>query len=194
MSSLLGSKLGTALTWPLMGIIINVLDWRWAFHISATLSFVFAIVWLRIVADSPEKHPNIAKAEQQFIEDSLEALITKKKDFPPISKMFKSRPFYALVFLHFSDVWGVFFLLTSAPMFMNQVLKYDLKHAGIVSSFPYIARLVFGFIFGLFGDHLMQRGVGATKIRKLFCIFCKRPLYECQSASICNSIISLKRT
>lgn len=173
MSSLLGSKLGTALTWPLMGIIINVLDWRWAFYITATLSFVFAIVWLRVVADSPEKHPNITKTEQQFIEESLELLITKKKDFPPVSKMFKSRPFYALIFLHFSDVWGVFFLLTSAPMFMNQVLKYNLKHAGIVSSFPYIARLVFGFIFGLFGDHLMQRGVSATKIRKLFCIFCK---------------------
>jgi len=82
-------------------------------------------------------------------------------------------PFYALLYLHFSDVWGVFFLLTSAPMFMRQVLKFDLHDAGIVSSFPYLARLIFGFAFGAIGDYLIGRGMHPTKLRKIFCLFCK---------------------
>lgn len=176
-SSLLGAKLGTALTWPLMGLIIEILNWQWAFYITALLSLILSIFWLKFVADSPEKHPKISRAEKEFIEESLELVLTKKQDFPPYVKMFRSKPFYALAFLHFSDVWGIFFLLTSAPMFMSQVLEYDLKDAGIVSSFPYIARLIFGFIFGAAGDYLMKKGLSPTKIRKLFCIFCEFLLF-----------------
>lgn len=173
MSSMLGSKLGTALTWPLMGLITDVFGWQWAFYVTALLSFIVSILWYKIVADSPEKHLHISSSERKLIEDSLALVIAKKQDFPPIMKMAKSMPFYALLFLHFSDVWGVFFLLTSAPMFMSQVLKFDLKDAGFASSLPYFARLVFGFSFGFAGDYLMSRGVGATKIRKIFCVFCE---------------------
>lgn len=172
-SSLLGAKLGTALTWPLMGLVIQMLNWRWAFYITAITSMVVSILWFKVVADSPEKHPQITRAEREYIDRSLEQILSKKSELPPIAKMMKSMPFYALTFLHFSDVWGVFFLLTSAPMFMSQVLKFDLKNAGIVSSFPYIARLISGFAFGAAGDYLMKKGVSATKIRKYFCIFCE---------------------
>lgn len=173
MSSLLGAKLGTALTWPLMGFIIELVNWQWAFYFTAILSLLLSIFWWKIVAASPQTHPKISKSEKAYIEDSLEMLLANKQELPPYSKMFKSKPFYAFLFLHFSDVWGVFFLLTSAPMFMNQVLKYDLKDSGIVSSFPYFARMIFGFIFGAIGDYLMKSGHSATKIRKTFCIFCK---------------------
>lgn len=174
-SSLLGSKLGTAVTWPLMGLITEICGWRWAFYFTAFVSLLVAVLWYKIVADSPEKHPEISRSEKEFIESSLGTVIAKRHELPPIMKMLKSLPFHALVLLHFSDVWGVFFLLTSAPMFMSQVLKFNLKDAGLASSLPYIARLVFGFLFGAIGDHLMRRGVGATKIRKIFCIFCKGP-------------------
>lgn len=172
-SSMLGSKLGIAVTWPLMGFITSVFGWEFAFYVTALIGFLVSYLWFNIVADSPEKHPTISKSEKEFIEDSLGLVIAKKREFPPLMKMLKSSPFYALLFLHFSDVWGVFFLLTSAPMFMNQVLKFDVKNAGLVSSLPYIARLFCGVAFGAFGDFLMSRGMGATKIRKLFCIFCK---------------------
>lgn len=178
-SSLLGAKLGTALTWPLMGLIIEVFNWRWAFYITAMLSLAVSIFWFKIVADGPEKHKDISKAEKEYIEDSLsslELIVSKKQSFPPITQMMKSMPFYALVFVHFSDVWGIFFLLTSAPMFMNQVLKFDIKNAGFVSSLPYIARFISGFAFGALGDFLMKQGVSSTRIRKSFCILCKRTI------------------
>lgn len=172
-SSLLGGKLGIALTWPLMGLITYYSNWQAAFYITAALSFVFAIVWWKVVADSPEKHPEISKTERDLIEESLELITTKKQQFPPVFEMLQSMPFWALLFLHFSDVWGIFFLLTSTPMFMSQVLKFDLKHSGLVSSFPYLAQLATGFLFGAAGDYFARKGVGATKLRKIFTIFCE---------------------
>lgn len=179
--------MGTALTWPLMAFVIETFDWQCAFYVSAMLSLVVSIFWFRIVADGPETHLKISKAEREYIEDSLSSLdliVARKKSFPPIVQMMKSMPFYALVFLHFSDVWGVFFLLTSAPMFMNHVLKYDLKNAGMISSFPYIARFIFGFIFGAVGDYLMKKGISPTKIRKSFCVFCKMSLISTSFVNI----------
>lgn len=174
-SSLLGAKLGAAITWPLMGLITEIFNWQCALYVTAFLSFVVSIVWFQIVADSPDKHPEISISEREYIEDSLEQVISKSQDLPPVVMMMRSRPFYAFLFLHFSDVWGVFFLLTSAPMFMSQVLKFDLKHSGLMSSIPYIARMISGFIFGLIGDNFIKKGVSPTQIRKTFCIFCKIP-------------------
>lgn len=162
-----------------MGVITDVFGWQYAFYVTALLSLIVAVMWFNIVADSPEKHPMISKAERDYIDDSLGLVIAKRRDFPPIVEMMKSMPFYALLLLHFSDVWGVSFLLTSAPMFMSQVLDFDLKGAGFASSLPYIARLIFGFVFGLIGDYFVSRGVGSTKIRKVFCIFCEYTDREC---------------
>lgn len=97
-----------------------------------------------------------------------------RKEFPPVSEMFKSKPFYALLLLHFSDVWGMYFILTSAPMFLSQVLKYDLKDVGMLSSLPYIIRMICAIIFGGIGDLLWSKKImSTTRIRKVFCIFCE---------------------
>jgi MFS transporter, ACS family, solute carrier family 17 (sodium-dependent inorganic phosphate cotransporter), other len=173
LTSLTGAKLGTAFTFPLMGFIVENMGWRCGFYVTAVCSLAFALIWFNIVADSPEKHSSISKTEQEFIENSHDKLITNRSSFPPITKMLTSLPFYALMFLHFSDTWGSFFLLTSAPMFMSQVLKFELKNAGLVSCFPYLARLVSGFLFGIIGDHLSSQGYNPTKLRKYFCILCK---------------------
>lgn len=161
------------MTWPLMGYIITAFGWECAFYVTAFLCFIISYFWHEIVADSPDKHPLITKAEKEFIEDSLSLVKAKKEVFPPIVQMFKSPPFYALLFLHFSDVWGVFFLLTSAPMFMKQALHFDIKDSGLLASLPYFARLLCGIMFGLLGDYLKSRGMQSTTIRKLFCIFCE---------------------
>jgi len=172
-SSLLGSILGTSLTWPLMGIIIEKLNWQCAFYVTAALSAIVAVLWFQVVSDSPDKHPTITRAERAMIQKSI-SVNGNKKELPPVRKMFRSSPFYALLLLHFSDVWGLFFLLISMPMFMSQVLKFDLKSAGFLSSLPYIARFMFGFAFGAAGDYLRKHGIlSVTSIRKLFCVFCE---------------------
>jgi ACS family sodium-dependent inorganic phosphate cotransporter len=166
--------LGTAVTWPLTGIITEIYGWKWAFYIAAIVTAIVAILWFYAIADCPEKHKTISKDERSFIEKSLEVTFSTKRDFPPISQMAKSMPLHALVWLHFGEVWGVFFLLTSAPMFMTHVLKFDLKNAGLLSSLPYISRLIFGFLFGMTGDIIRSRNIlSVTQIRKIFCIFCK---------------------
>lgn len=173
-ASLFGSSLGTAFTFPLMGFITNNYSWKIAFYVTAIITLIISLLWFHVVADSPDKHISITHAERNLIEESLGLNVISRREFPPVSEMFKSKPFYALLWLHFSDVWGIYFILTSAPMFLSQVLKYDLKDVGMISSLPYIIRMASAIFFGGIGDFLWsQKIMSVTRIRKVFCIFCE---------------------
>lgn len=93
---------------------------------------------------------------------------------PPFLSLLTSLPFLALMVLHYGNLWGLYFLITAAPTFMNEVLGFNLAHAGILASLPYLARLFAGFIFGSIGDSLRgNQMMSVTMIRKSFCLFCK---------------------
>lgn len=170
----MGGIFGTVVTWPLTGIIIESLGWRFAFYIPALLTFGLSGLWLYFVSDSPQNHPRISKAEKDLIEKSLGSSLSAKKSWPPMSQMLTSMPFYSLLLLHFGNVWGLFFLLTAAPKFMTEVLQFNLAKAGILSSLPYLARLIAGFAFGGIGDLIRSKNImSVTTIRKSFCLFCK---------------------
>lgn len=40
---------------------------------------------------------------------------------PPYLSMLASPPFWALLMLQFGNMWGMYFLLSAAPKFMNEV-------------------------------------------------------------------------
>lgn len=68
-------------------------------------------------------------------------------------------------------------LLTSGPMFLSEALGFDIKSSGGLAAIPYLARLIFGLIFGAIGDCLRSKDViSTTMLRKGFVIFCKSSL------------------
>lgn len=176
MSALLGGVFGTVCTWPATGWIVERFGWRFAFYVPGFLGLVISLLFFYFVSDSPANHPRITKSERDLIEKSIGSSVTsgKKSAWPPMCEMLASPKFYALLVLHFGNVWGLFFLITAAPKFMSEVLKFNLTEAGILSSLPYLFRLMFGFIFGSIGDIIRHRNwLTVTATRKTFCLFCK---------------------
>lgn len=87
--------------------------------------------------------------------------------------MLTSVPFWALLFLHYGHIWGMYFLLTAAPKFMNEVLGFNLASAGFIASVPYLVRLFTGPLFGVLGDFIKSRQLISTvMVRKGFTLFC----------------------
>lgn len=86
----------------------------------------------------------------------------------------KSIPFWALILLHYGHIWGMYFLLTAAPKFMNEVLGYDVSASGFLASVPYLVRLFTGIMFGAIGDYLnTKQWISQNLIRKGFCLLCE---------------------
>jgi ACS family sodium-dependent inorganic phosphate cotransporter len=100
--------------------------------------------------------------------------VSTEKRFLPLGKVFTSIPFIALLILHYGSLWGLFFLMNAAPMFMVQALNFNLSKAGFVAALPPLARLIAGFIFGSIGDLIRSKKIfSVTTVRKSFCLFCK---------------------
>lgn len=175
MSTLFGTDIGTVITWSLCGVLIETVGWQWAFYVPAALIAAFVVVWYFVVFDTPAEHPRILPTERQYIEESLTGLRAGLKSWPPMWSIVKSLPFWSLLVLHYAHIWGMYFLITAAPKFMNEVLGFDLSASGFLASVPYLVRLVTGIGFGALGDYMRVRpSISQLWVRKGFCIMCKR--------------------
>lgn len=173
-AALLGGNLGTVVTFQLGSIIMVDYGWISVYYGIAAVTLVVTLAWVLLVTDRPAQHPRISRTELEYIEQHLGKNVSKKKAVPPYGKMLLSVPYWALIILHYGSLWGLFFLLTTAPEFMNKVLKFDFKDSGFMGSLPHLARFLAGFGFGYIGDVLRQRQwMSPTAIRKVFCLFCK---------------------
>lgn len=132
-SALLGGLLGTVFTWMSLGIIIENYGWKYGFYIPAAISLLFTFLWYILVTDSPECHSTIQKRELEFIQNSLGSTVSNAKQFPPILRVLSSPPFLALLLLHYGSLWGLFFLMNAAPIFMVQALNFNLSKAGFLA-------------------------------------------------------------
>lgn len=173
-STLLGGLLGTVFTWSTLGIVIENFGWKFGFYIPSVIALILTFLWYMIVADSPEVHSTISKDEREFIQNSLGNSVSKQKQFLPLGQILTSIPFLALLLLHYGSLWGLFFLMNAAPMFMVQALNFNLSKAGVLAALPALARFLVGFAFGAIGDRIRRKNIcSVTTVRKSFCLFCK---------------------
>lgn len=69
--TLIGGTLGTVVTWPVAGFLMQHLGWAWAFYLPALFTLAITFVWYYCVYNAPAQHPAISAAEREYIERSL---------------------------------------------------------------------------------------------------------------------------
>ncbi|KAI4456599.1 solute carrier family 17 [Holotrichia oblita] len=78
---------------------------------------------------------------------------------------------------------------------MSEVLGFNLGHSGVLASLPYLARMLFGFVFGFIGDFIRKRQwLSVTTTRKFFVIFSHiipGIFLIAQTISGCNSTLAV---
>lgn len=196
MAALLGGNLGTVVVWQASGFLINKFGWEFAFYAVAALTLSIVLAWAFLISDTPRTHSRINPNEIEYIEQSLAGNVTEEKviqinisikfiwqtfkfsfiqAIPPYFAIAKSIPVWSLALLHYGNVWGLFVLLNTAPLYMKHVLKFDLANTGVLASLPHLSRFLIGFMFGFIGDILRRnKCISLSMTRKVFCIFCMK--------------------
>lgn len=115
-----------------------------------------------------------------------------KQTWPPIGSIVTSVPAWCLLLLQFGNLWGLFFLLTAAPKFVNEILGFELGGTGVLASLPYLARWLSSIGWAVLGRRMHDScGWRLVNLRKFFCVFCKkftrwrRVLKKCLNVCIC---------
>lgn len=164
-----GAQLGTVIGMPISGILCQygfAGGWPSVFYVFGAAGCLWFIAWLFLCYDTPAKHPRISMAEREYIESN----IGKQKRMPtPWRKILISPPVWACAAAHFANNWGFYTLLTCLPMYMKDVLKYDIAKNGSLSGMPYLANWIVMTLGGQVADFLRMRHYLTTRsTRKLF--------------------------
>ncbi|NXA24540.1 S17A4 protein, partial [Ibidorhyncha struthersii] len=164
-----GCTFGTFIALLVAGIICQSLGWPFVFYIFGGIGCAWCLCWFLLVYEDPAHHPWISAREQEYIVSSLAHQGSSHSRSLPLVAMAKSLPLWAITIACFCTDWLFYMLLTSMPMFLSNVLHFDLRENGLLSSLPYVGNGLGHILAGLLADFLLARRVlGTAAIRKLF--------------------------
>ena len=171
--SLFGTVLGTLITFPLCGSVIDSFGWESSFYVVGFITIIWFFFWCGLVYDSPDTHPRISVEEKEYILQALSKTVDTKRAFPvPWRSIFTSLPFIGLLFGGFGNAWGLSTLISYTPTYMKDVQGVDMKTNGLISSLPFGTRWAGGLVLAYIADLMLTKDVmSITNVRRMFCIF-----------------------
>ncbi|XP_044763029.1 sialin isoform X1 [Coccinella septempunctata] len=190
----LGSSVGAGLTYILCGFLMDTLGWEAVFYFTGTVGSIWYLAWLFLVYDSPAQHPRISEAERKFIEDSLGKTVTKNRAPIPWRSILTSVPVWMNCLGHVGGLWGLFMLLSNAPIYFRFIHGWKLTSTGILSGVPQFFRMLSSMVISRVGDYILKNQLmSRTNVRKLATAISTVGQGFCMIAiaySGCNSMIA----
>lgn len=174
-ANMMASSLGAALTLPICGYLISNLGWASVFYVTGAIGIVWSALWFALIYDSPADHPRISPEERMEIESKIAEHDGKKSAKPdrvPWLKIFTSMPVWAIIITHACSVFCYFTVVNQLPTYMKDVLHFNIKKNGVLSSLPYLGKYVMAVLASYFADRLRRSGrLSTTATRKIFTTF-----------------------
>jgi MFS transporter, ACS family, D-galactonate transporter len=164
-----GSRVGSALSLPLVAWLISVVGWRGSFVMTGGLGIVWAAAWWFIYRD-PERYRAIAP-------DAVDALLAQRSAPAAIAEANPADSVSWLDLFRYRTVWGmmiglfclnfaIYFFITWFPSYLLQSRGFSLASLGTWGMLPALLAIPGGWLGGLVSDGLFKRGWSATAARK----------------------------
>jgi len=168
-----GMDVGTIIGLTLTGYLCNhgfLGGWPSAFIVFGMTGCIWSFAWFFLCYDSPPTHPRISMVELEYWEQAIGREDLASRPPTPWQKILTSFPVWALAVAYFCDNWVYFIFITCLPMYMHDVLGFNIAMNGFVSSIPFLASLIFLPPCGMLADWLRAPGrLSTTVVRKAFC-------------------------
>jgi MFS transporter, ACS family, glucarate transporter len=166
-----GSRLGAALTPPLVVWLIVWLGWRAPFLIFGCVGLFWAALWYWYYRDTPDEHESVNAAEKELIHRSLGGPRPKTSRNVPWGSILRSRTLWTLSMMYFCYGYCLAIYLDWFPTYLNDHRGFNLKQMGFYAALPLMAGVLGDLLGGWSSDRwahrtgnlkLARRGVGAA--------------------------------
>lgn len=157
------SRLGNALTPPLVAWLIILATWRGSFIVVGIVSFAWAAVWVFYFRDNPADHPGITDRELQLL-PSRAAGVKKKKD--PVPWLRLGRRMLPVTVVYFCYAWTLWLYLAWIPSFFLHSYKLNLKTSALFSALVFSTGIVGDTLGGVISDWIAVRTGNLNKARR----------------------------
>ena len=140
--------MGVIISLPLSGVLAEHFGWEYVFYVTGGLAVTWAIVWICLVSDSPDKLSRISQvrfyhaffyyltqkapsphpqAELSYIEANISKSSSTTTSLPPFKKMFASIAFWATTIAQIGNYWGYFTMMTGTPLYLSSILHTSIQ-------------------------------------------------------------------
>jgi len=155
------SRLGNALTPPLVVALIAVASWRGAFVVVGLASLTWVVLWLWVARDDPRQHKGMTRAD---IAELAPAVSDKAKQPVPWLKL--ARRIAPVTAVDFCYGWTLWVFLTWLPIFFYKSFGLDLKHSALFTGGVLLAGVAGDTVGGLMSDRILRRTGDFQKARR----------------------------
>jgi sugar phosphate permease len=151
-----GSRLGAALTPPLVVYIITRHGWRAAFFAFGSLGLIWSAVWFTWYRDTPAEHRAVNQAERELIEAgsrdhrSVGAALSWRK-------VLSNSTVWYLCAAYFCYTYALATYLDWLPTYLKEHRHYSLTQMGIYGMMPLLAGTAGDFLGGWLSDVRLRR-------------------------------------
>lgn len=158
-----GSRVGSALSIPVVALIIGTMGWKAAFVITGLLGAVWIAGWV-IIYRSPA-HGDMT-GERDVVHAPVDAA-TREADGTTWASLFRHRTLWGMMLGFFCLNFVIYFFITWFPTYLVQTRGFSLKSLGTLGMIPALMAIPGGWVGGLVSDSLYRRGFSLTAARKI---------------------------
>jgi MFS transporter, ACS family, D-galactonate transporter len=157
-----GSRIGAALSLPLVAWLIGTFNWRVSFAVTGLLGIVWTVLWLIIYRD-PENHPSVTPEQLAHLKAERG---TSDGPNVPWSSLFGYRTIWGMMIGFFCLNFVIYFFITWFPTYLIQARGFSLTQLGTLGLLPGLVAIPSGWLGGFTSDALYRRGWSLTSARK----------------------------
>ncbi|CAL1301543.1 unnamed protein product [Larinioides sclopetarius] len=169
----IGTHFGVVTSMPITGYLCEhgfAGGWPSAFYLLGCAGFVWFLLWVFLVFESPIKHPRISAKELDYIQKNTEVISTEKKNAPvPWLQVALSAPVWAATVAKFCGAWSFMCFQSKLPAYLDEALHMRIQKNGLVNALLFGALCISIIISGKFSDYIRKKNYfRITTIRKSF--------------------------
>ena len=160
------SRLGNAVTPPIVAALVTAFSWRASFWVLGVLSFVWVLVWWFYFTDSPRDHAGITQAELEMLPDQghhAKAAVKPVPWGPLLRRMLPTSVVY------FCYGWSSWMFFTWLPTIFLQGWHMDIKNSAMFAAGVFFSGVVGDTLGGVVSDYLLRR-TGSLVIARSYLI------------------------
>jgi sugar phosphate permease len=166
-----GSRLGAALTPPLVVAIIAAYGWRAAFVCFGLLGIVWSAAWVYYYRDSPNEHRGANALERRLITGA----VRQNGRFPggrvPWRMILSSRTLWYASLMYFCYAYCLSVYLDWFPTYLKAHRGFSASQMGVYAALPLAAGTMGDLLGGWLSDVLLDRGIGLKLARRSVAVF-----------------------
>ncbi|MBV9653696.1 MAG: MFS transporter [Acetobacteraceae bacterium] len=159
-----GSRIGAALSLPLVAWIISISNWQTSFVVTGLLGAVWAVFWLFIYRD-PERHASVTPEQLARLRAERG---TKPSGGSTVgwASLFRYRTIWGMMIGFFCLNFVIYFFITWFPTYLVKARGFSLAQLGTLGLLPGLVSIPCGWLGGFTSDALYRRGWSLTAARK----------------------------